>query len=294
MRSAGVPRSCCSSGLAASRATTELVVAAHGAGRARLRRDRPGGGCMSVRRRPPARSSVWRGAVRPRARPRRQPRRPPGRGPVQRRPHDRPARAARGVSRTPVDRWLRAATARASSKADGVALDCAVATDAPDDARARPAGRCGRRPVPLLRARDLRAGAHGRGRRGRAPFSRSARSTWAPSAWCSSRWPRASSRSSARLPDDTLVALDPNCRPTHDRRPRRLPRAARTAAARTDVMKVSEEDLAWLDPGTDRADAARALLGHADGAWPSSRSAGTAHWWSPPARPRRSPPRSSR
>ena len=34
--------------------------------------------------------------------------------------------------------------------------------------------------------------------------------------------------------------------------------------ARTDVVKASEDDLAWIDPGTDPVTAARALLAHDD------------------------------
>ena len=62
------------------------------------------------------------------------------------------------------------------------------------------------------------------------------------------------------LRDDALVALDPNCRPTiiddPDGYRARLTRLLR----RTDVVKASEDDLAWLDPGTEPVAAARALL----------------------------------
>jgi fructokinase len=68
-----------------------------------------------------------------------------------------------------------------------------------------------------------------------------------------------------RLDDDTLVALDPNCRPAAIDDPvayrARLERLLRHA----DVVKVSSEDLAWLDPGASPGDAARALLAR-DGA----------------------------
>jgi fructokinase len=62
------------------------------------------------------------------------------------------------------------------------------------------------------------------------------------------------------LDHDTLVALDPNCRPTTIHDPSayrgRLDRLLR----RTDVIKASEDDLAWLRPGAHPVDAARALL----------------------------------
>jgi fructokinase len=57
------------------------------------------------------------------------------------------------------------------------------------------------------------------------------------------------------------VAVDPNCRPTI------IPDAAvyrarlQRVLAHTDLVKVSEEDLAWLDPDRPPVEAARALLG---------------------------------
>jgi fructokinase len=63
-----------------------------------------------------------------------------------------------------------------------------------------------------------------------------------------------------RLPAETLVALDPNCRPTVIDDPAAFRGRLQRLLARTDVVKASEEDLAWLDPGTAPADAARALL----------------------------------
>jgi fructokinase len=63
-----------------------------------------------------------------------------------------------------------------------------------------------------------------------------------------------------RLAGDALVVTDPNIRP---------PAIADTGAyrarlervlRRSDVVKVSEEDLAWLAPGRTQADAAQALL----------------------------------
>jgi len=64
----------------------------------------------------------------------------------------------------------------------------------------------------------------------------------------------------ARLPADALVLVDPNCRPgiipdeaTYRARLSRV-------LARADVVKVSGDDLAYLDPGARPLDAARALL----------------------------------
>ena len=66
----------------------------------------------------------------------------------------------------------------------------------------------------------------------------------------------------ARLGEETLVALDPNCRPsTIDDAAAYRGRLTRLLA-RTDVIKASEEDLAWLAPGEDPVTAARALLAH--------------------------------
>jgi fructokinase len=66
------------------------------------------------------------------------------------------------------------------------------------------------------------------------------------------------------MDDDVLVALDPNCRPTTIHDPAAFRGRLARLLARTDVVKVSEEDLAWLDPGTEPVAAARALIGHAD------------------------------
>jgi fructokinase len=62
------------------------------------------------------------------------------------------------------------------------------------------------------------------------------------------------------VPADTLVLLDPNCRPSavadHDGYRRRI-----TAIAhRADIVKASVEDLAYLYPGTPAGEAAGALL----------------------------------
>ncbi len=63
-----------------------------------------------------------------------------------------------------------------------------------------------------------------------------------------------------RMGEDTLVALDPNCRPSMIADPAAFRGRLGRLLARTDVMKASEEDLAWIDPGTDPVIAARKLL----------------------------------
>ena len=62
--------------------------------------------------------------------------------------------------------------------------------------------------------------------------------------------------------DDTLVALDPNCRPSMLGDPAAFRGRLARLLARTDVMKASADDLAWIDPGSDPITGARALLGH--------------------------------
>jgi fructokinase len=63
-----------------------------------------------------------------------------------------------------------------------------------------------------------------------------------------------------RLHNETMLVLDPNCRPTivadQPAYRARLYRMLR----RTDVVKASEEDLAWLCPGLTAVSAARQLL----------------------------------
>ena len=66
----------------------------------------------------------------------------------------------------------------------------------------------------------------------------------------------------ARLAGRTMVVVDPNCRPWVIDAPdvfrARLERILQMA----DLVKVSEEDLDWLDPGQPARDAARALLAY--------------------------------
>ncbi len=62
------------------------------------------------------------------------------------------------------------------------------------------------------------------------------------------------------LPPDTLVLVDPNCRPTAVADPVAYRRRLDAVLDRADVVKVSTEDLAYLEPGHASAvDAARAL-----------------------------------
>jgi fructokinase len=58
----------------------------------------------------------------------------------------------------------------------------------------------------------------------------------------------------------TLVALDPNCRPAAIGDPSGYRARLGRLLDRADLVKVSEEDLAWLEPGAGPVAAARALL----------------------------------
>jgi fructokinase len=58
-----------------------------------------------------------------------------------------------------------------------------------------------------------------------------------------------------------LVMADPNCRPAVIADPTAYRARLARVLGSTDVVKVSEEDLAWLAPGVPAPDAARALLG---------------------------------
>jgi fructokinase len=63
------------------------------------------------------------------------------------------------------------------------------------------------------------------------------------------------------LAQDTLVAVDPNCRPTVIEDAAAYRGRLGRLLVRADVVKASEDDLQWLDPGTPPVAAARALLG---------------------------------
>lgn len=64
----------------------------------------------------------------------------------------------------------------------------------------------------------------------------------------------------AGVGEQTLVALDVNCRPWVIENPRVYRERLGRLLARTDVVKVSEEDLAWLHPDRTPIEAVRALL----------------------------------
>ncbi|MDQ6816363.1 MAG: PfkB family carbohydrate kinase, partial [Actinomycetota bacterium] len=59
---------------------------------------------------------------------------------------------------------------------------------------------------------------------------------------------------------ETLVLLDPNCRPAAIRDPIAYRDRLHEVIGRADVVKVSEDDLAYLEPGRGPIDTARALL----------------------------------
>jgi fructokinase len=59
---------------------------------------------------------------------------------------------------------------------------------------------------------------------------------------------------------DTMVAVDPNCRPDVIKDPAAYRRRLRWILARTHLVKVSEEDVQFLDPDRDPVKATRALL----------------------------------
>jgi len=63
-----------------------------------------------------------------------------------------------------------------------------------------------------------------------------------------------------RLAPETMIVVDPNCRPQVITDPEAFRARLERVLRRSHLVKVSEEDLAWLDPGRSRAAAARALL----------------------------------
>ena len=64
----------------------------------------------------------------------------------------------------------------------------------------------------------------------------------------------------AAAPADVLVMADPNCRPTAIRDPAAYRARLDRILGRVDVVKVSVDDLAWLDPDAGPIDAARRIL----------------------------------
>jgi fructokinase len=63
-----------------------------------------------------------------------------------------------------------------------------------------------------------------------------------------------------RLAPDALVAVDPNVRPWAISDPDAYRARLGRVLAQSHLAKVSEEDLAWLEPDTDPVDAARSLV----------------------------------
>jgi fructokinase len=63
-----------------------------------------------------------------------------------------------------------------------------------------------------------------------------------------------------QLADDVLVMVDPNCRPVIIRDEAAYRARLARILRRADVVKVSGDDLAWLDPSSDSLDAARDLV----------------------------------
>jgi len=66
----------------------------------------------------------------------------------------------------------------------------------------------------------------------------------------------------ARLAGRTMVVVDPNCRPWVIDAPDVYRARLEHIFEMSDLVKVSEEDLAWLDPGQPACDAAAALLSY--------------------------------
>jgi fructokinase len=65
----------------------------------------------------------------------------------------------------------------------------------------------------------------------------------------------------AALPEDVLLLVDPNCRPSIVRDPAAYRARMATILARADAVKVSVEDLAYLRPGADVAGGVAWLAG---------------------------------
>jgi fructokinase len=66
----------------------------------------------------------------------------------------------------------------------------------------------------------------------------------------------------ADVPDSVLVFLDPNCRPRIIDDPDAYRARLHRVLARADIVKVSGDDLEWLDPEASVMDTARSLLAH--------------------------------
>ena len=63
------------------------------------------------------------------------------------------------------------------------------------------------------------------------------------------------------LPDDVILAVDPNCRPSITPDPAAYRARIARVLARADVVKASVEDLAFLFPGASARDAATRVMG---------------------------------
>jgi fructokinase len=85
------------------------------------------------------------------------------------------------------------------------------------------------------------------------------RCTSARSGSSSNRRRQRSSRSWRQSSDEVLVLADPNCRPAAIDDPVAYRARLTGILRRADVVKVSEEDLAWLSPGLPWSEAADAL-----------------------------------
>lgn len=64
------------------------------------------------------------------------------------------------------------------------------------------------------------------------------------------------------LPAEVMVVLDPNCRPSAVRDPAGYRETVGRLLTRADVLKVSDEDIAFLDPGRDPLDFGLEALDH--------------------------------
>ncbi len=66
------------------------------------------------------------------------------------------------------------------------------------------------------------------------------------------------------LPDDVILMVDPNCRPSITTDPGAYRARVARVLERTDVVKVSADDLAYLQPGVPLAEAIARLAGASD------------------------------
>ena len=68
----------------------------------------------------------------------------------------------------------------------------------------------------------------------------------------------------AMLPDDVILMVDPNCRPSITADPDGYRARVARVMERTDVVKVSADDLAYLQPGVPLSEAVARLAGDGD------------------------------